>query len=86
MEGLMVTAVCRAFVAAGVDRETAEAAAEAVPARDIVATQEDIANVRRDIAELKAEAAEREARLVKWGVALVALAVALNIYLQWAIR
>ena len=79
MEGLMVTAVYRAFVAAGVDRETAEAAAEAVPARDIVATQEDMANVRRDIAELKTD-------LVKWGVALVALAVALNIYLQWALR
>lgn len=72
----MVTAVYRAFVEAGVERETAEAAAEAVPARDVVATQEDIANVRRDIAELKTD-------LVKWGVALVALAVALNNFLQW---
>ena len=79
MGGIMVTAVYRAFVAAGVDRPTAEAAAEAVPARESIATQEDIANVRRDIVELKTD-------LVKWGVALVALAVALNNYLQWAIR
>jgi hypothetical protein len=72
MSGLMVTAVYRAFIEAGVERETAEAAAEAVPAREVVASKEDLAQM--------------EARMVKWGVALVAVAVALNNFLQWVIR
>lgn len=72
MSGLMVTAVYRAFEAAGVEREVAEAAAEAVPARESVASKEDLARM--------------EARMVKWGVALVSLAVIANRFLDWIIK
>ena len=70
--------------AAGIESRQAEAIVAAISRADAaVATKQDIALLKQD---LKQEMAARETRLVKWAVALVALAVALNNFLQWVMN
>ncbi len=60
---VMVKEIFEAFVEAGASRETATAAAAAVPATDNLATKTDLAELRKDMASM-------EVRLIKWMVSL----------------
>lgn len=55
---IMITEIYEAFKDAGADDEKAVAAAQAVPAPEIMATKTDVAEVRVEVAEFRAEVAE----------------------------
>lgn len=77
--GIMVSEVYEAFIDAGASEAKAKAAAEAIPVIEQVATKTDIAEVKTEIAAL-------EAKVWRAGVAIAALAVLLNKFLDWVIR
>ena len=77
--GIMVSEVYEALIDAGASEAKAKAAAEAIPVSEQLATKADIAEVRTEIAAL-------EAKVWRAGVAIAALAVLLNKFLDWVIR
>lgn len=52
---IMITEIYEAFKDAGADDEKAMAAAQAVPAPEIMATKTDIAELRAEVAEFRSE-------------------------------
>ena len=77
--GIMVSEVYEALIDAGASESKAKAAAEAIPVSDQLATKADIAEVRIEIAAI-------EAKVWRAGVAIAALAVLLNKFLDWVIQ
>ena len=93
--GIMVSEVYEALVEAGASE--AKAAAEAIPLSEQLATKTDLGAVKADLAEVKAslkadigeaktEIAALEAKVWRAGVAIAALAVLFNKFLDWMIR
>ena len=95
--GIMVSEVCEALIEAGASETKAKAAAEAIPVSEQLTTKTDLAGVKADLAEVKADLkadigeaktqiAALEAKVWRAGVAIAALAVLLNKFLDWVIR
>ena len=77
--GIMVSEVYEALIDAGASEAKAKAAAEVIPVSEQLATKTDIAEVKTEIAKL-------EAKVWRAGVAIAAIAVLLNKFLDWVIR
>lgn len=77
--GIMVSEVYEAFIDAGASEAKARAAAEAIPVIEQMATKTDVAEVKTEIVAL-------EAKVWRAGVAIAALAVLLNKFLDWVIQ
>ena len=95
--GIMVSEVYETLIDAGASEAKAKAAAEAIPVSEQLTTKTDLAGVKADLAEVKAELkaeigevrtqiAALEAKVWRAGVAIAALAVLLNKFLDWVIR
>ncbi len=61
--GIMVSEVYDAFVDAGVPKNKARAAAEAIPISDQLATKEDMGDLKNEIGDLKSEIGEVKSEL-----------------------
>jgi ethanolamine utilization microcompartment shell protein EutL len=81
--GIMVSEVYEALIDAGASEAKAKAAAEAIPVSEQLATRQDLAEVK---ASLEVSIAAIEAKVWRAGVAIAALAVLLNKFLDWVIR
>ena len=81
--GIMVSEVYEALIDAGASEAKAKAAAEAIPVIEQVATKQDLAEVK---ASLEVSIAGLEAKAWRAGVAIAALAVLLNKFIDWVIR
>ena len=81
--GIMVSEVYEALIDAGASESKAKAAAEAIPVSDQLATKQDLAEVK---ASLHVSIAAIEAKVWRAGVAIAALAVLLNKFLDWVIQ
>ena len=81
--GIMVSEVYEALVEAGASETKAKAAAEAIPASEQLATKQDLTEVK---AGLEVSIAALEAKVWRAGIAIAALAVLLNKFLDWVIR
>ena len=77
----MVSEVYEALIEAGASE--AKAAAEATPASEQLATKQDLVEVK---ASLEVSIAALEAKVRRAGIAIAALAVLLNKFLDWVIR
>ena len=93
----MVSEVYEALIDAGASEAKAKAAAEAIPVSEQLTTKTDLAGVKADLAEVKADLkadigeaktqiVALEAKVWRAGVAIAALAVLLNKFLDWVIR
>ncbi len=86
----MVSEVYEALIDAGASEAKAKAAAEAIPVSEQLTTKTDLAEVKADlkaeIGEVRTQVVALEAKVWKAGVAIAALAVLLNKFLDWLIR
>jgi len=81
--GIMVSEVYEALIDAGASEAKAKAAAEAIPVSEQLATKQDLAEVK---ASLEVSIAGIEAKVWRAGVAIAAIAVLLNKFLNWVIQ
>ena len=86
--GIMVSEIYEALIEAGASEAKAEA--EAIPLAEQVVTKTALAEVKADlkadIGGARTEIAALEAKVWRAGVAIAALAVLLNKFLDWMIR
>ena len=88
--GIMVSEIYEALIEAGASEAKAKAAAEAIPLAEQLVTKTDLAEVKADlkadIGGARTEIAALEAKVWRAGVAIAALAVLLNKFLDWVIK
>ena len=92
--GIMVSEIYEALVEAGASEAKAKAAAEAIPLSEQLATKQDLTeaksalqtSVTRVKADLEVSIAALEAKVWRAGIAIAALAVLLNKFLDWVIE
>ena len=77
--GVMVSEIYDAFVEAGASKDTARAAAEAIPVGEQLATKQDIVRLESRIAAV-------EAKVWKAAIAIASFAVLLNKFLDWIVK
>jgi len=92
--GIMVSEVYEALIEAGASKTKAKAAAEAIPASEQLATKQDLTEAKSGLqtsitrvkADLEISIAALEAKVWRAGIAIAALAVLINKFLDWVIR